>query len=196
MENPLLRLETAFDFVPQEGDYEGYEIIPFVREEREEGVDISLYQDSKLCLSPHDFYDLGQLEEGITRELKPSDIMAPFYIILKWLIQENPGFERRYEIKKPNIFEDETIKETLVETANLTDLEIFTDYWAREHPENYWADKYSGNDFNAFFMERGQSSKPSLTVANLSYGYRMRISGRGLTNQLRNTLRSLIYSLN
>lgn len=170
--NLKLKIEPSFGF---KLDYENSEpsgTVKISREEDNSCLDISFYNQGRLCLSPFDsYYDLQENEYEVDRSIPKVDIV-PF---LSSIAQRLAGsvdrrLTRVHEIHDafmlPADFKHPSrdylrltsringVWDILFILNNESD-ELVKQFWSREYPEDGSAfpDKLLGNSFSIYFME-------------------------------------------
>lgn len=172
----IRKVEIPFDYVhdSSEVDFRNYESLRLVRRQLPIlGLDISLYFDSKLCLSPIDYCNLQEHEREVCRALRPEQVRPIFARTIDRVLDGFSDAERVYQIREAQVgiqgfdygscphvllrrhlrkdFED--YKELFVhDREDRLRLEILKRFWCREHPGNIDVNGYRGNDMSVYIV--------------------------------------------
>lgn len=173
-----LRVEPSFrfDYIEETDDKGSYK---FAKIEEEEGMDLSLYRNDLLCLSPQDYYcQLGNYESQVRRETE--NILPIFIPIIQRLAQIVPKrLVRVYEVFDADIVPfnfDLKNNDHIKLSRKINDLEqdilfffdrkeynpnILKNFWLREYVDEvenrFPIDKCLGNPLLIYFVESGKT---------------------------------------
>ncbi len=189
-----LRVEPSFGFFATDtSDPEGHASVEkrLVNYRKDlVSFDLNLYTDGKLCLSPQDVENKNEYEPLVRRDVKRKVPREFFISLLNSIIRKMPPNLRRvYEIPDFDVSGVKTDYESgdyihLVRKVNglmvdilfkfgeeLSDEELIKQLWAREYPQNRFADKTIVNDLSIFFVQQAKLEvyRPFERAAATSY---------------------------
>lgn len=159
-----LRVEPAFEYEPKlvGGKY------VFGRKQ-DRGFDINLYRQGKLCLSDHDYYAMGELENEVDRETGEATLINTD-LMIKLALMQKKNLRRIYDIPFSDMMNlndsdgesyefnhiqpgSQIISHAFLIGREDCNREIIRQVLSMQYPQDRFTDKIFGNNLSLYFVD-------------------------------------------